>query len=253
MDKQMKQRFLHPPARLSRALALLLVLCMVAAFVPVFAVSSWTGISCDPTEVTIVYGVPTEVTFTMSRLDPNINYVICYDYAYGSAAYLKRRPAALRVSITEDDTYYYVTYRFDGSNDAGDYYFRVLYMDPTQRYDVIGDTQNIKVIVKKATLDTDALQSKGDYTLFRETSNGKQISIPLDALVGNLPEGAKIDITMHESGTDRILSDVTVSEDGTKLIGNFIQSTAANDDRQEGMVLVLSSKNYENFRIEFSL
>ena len=247
----MKQRFLHPPARLSRALALLLVLCMVAAFVPVFAVSSWTGISCDPTEVTIVYGVPTDVTFTMSRLDPNINYIIGYDYAYGSDPYLKRRPAASRVSITEDDTYYYVTYRFYGSNDAGDYYFRVLYMDPTQRYDVIGDTPNIKVIVKKATLDTDALQSKGDYTLFRETSNGKQISIPLDALVGNLPEGAKIDVTMHESGTDRILSDVTVSEDGTKLIGNFIQSTAAKDDRQEGIVLVLSSKNYENFRVEF--
>ena len=251
MDKQMKQRFLHPPARLSRALALLLVLCMVAAFVPVFAVSSWTGISCDPTEVTIVYGVPTEVTFTMSRLDPNINYFIGYDYAYGSAAYLKRRPAATRVSITEDDTYYYVTYRFYGSNDAGDYYFRVVYTDPTQHYDAIGDTQNIKVIVKKATLDMDALQSKGDYTLFRETSNGKQISIPLDALVGNLPEGAKIDVTMHESGTDRILSDVTVSEDGTKLIGNFIQNTAAKDDRQEGIVLVLSSKNYENFRVEF--
>lgn len=251
MDKQMKQRFLHPPARLSRALALLLVLCMVAAFVPVFAVSSWTGISCDPTEVTIVYGVPTDVTFTMSRLDPNINYIIGYDYAYGSAAYLKRRPAAERVSITEDDTYYYVTYRFYGSNDAGDYYFRVVYTDPTQHYDAIGDTQNIKVIVKKATLDTDALQSKGDYTLFRETSNGKQISIPLDALVGNLPEGAKIDVTMHESGTDRILSDVTVSEDGTKLIGNFIQNTAAKDDRQEGIVLVLSSKNYENFRVEF--
>lgn len=247
----MKQCFLHPPACLRRALALLLALCMVAAFVPVFAVSSWTGISCNPTEVTIVYGVPTEVTFTMSRLDPNINYFIVYDYAYGSAAYLKRRPAAERVSITEDDTYYYVTYRFYGSNDAGDYYFRVLYMDPTQRYDVIGDTPNIKVIVKKATLDTDALQSKGDYTLFRETSNGKQISIPLDALVGNLPEGAKIDVTMHESGTDRILSDVTVSEDGTKLIGNFIQSTAAKDDRQEGIVLVLSSKNYENFRVEF--
>lgn len=224
---------------------------MVAAFVPVFAVSSWTGISCDPTEVTIVYGVPTEVTFTMSRLDPNINYFIGYDYAYGSAAYLKRRPAATRVSITEDDTYYYVTYRFYGSNDAGDYYFRVVYTDPTQHYDAIGDTQNIKVIVKKATLDTDALQSKGDYTLFRETSNGKQISIPLDALVGNLPEGAKIDVTMHESGTDRILSDVTVSEDGTKLIGNFIQNTAAKDDRQEGIVLVLSSKNYENFRVEF--
>lgn len=224
---------------------------MVAAFVPVFAVSSWTGISCDPTEVTIVYGVPTEVTFTMSRLDPNINYFIGYDYAYGSAAYLKRRPAAERVSITEDDTYYYVTYRFYGSNDAGDYYFRVVYTDPTQHYDAIGDTQNIKVIVKKATLDTDALQSKGDYTLFRETSNGKQISIPLDALVGNLPEGAKIDVTMHESGTDRILSDVTVSEDGTKLIGNFIQNTAAKDDRQEGIVLVLSSKNYENFRVEF--
>lgn len=247
----MRQRFLHPPARLRRALALLLVLCMVAAFVPVFAVSSWTGISCDPTEVTIVYGVPTEVTFTMSRLDPNINYFIGYDYAYGSAAYLKRRPAAERVSITEDDTYYYVTYRFYGSNDAGDYYFRVVYTDPTQHYDAIGDTQNIKVIVKKATLDTDALQSKGDYTLFRETSNGKQISIPLDALVGNLPEGAKIDVTMHESGTDRILSDVTVSEDGTKLIGNFIQNTAAKDDRQEGIVLVLSSKNYENFRVEF--
>ena len=247
----MKQRFLHPPARLSRALALLLVLCMVAAFVPVFAVSSWTGISCDPTEVTIVYGVPTEITFTMSRLDPNINYFIGYDYAYGSAAYLKRRPAATRVSITEDDTYYYVTYRFYGSNDVGDYYFRVVYTDPTQHYDAIGDTPNIKVIVKKATLDTDALQSKGDYTLFRETSNGKQISIPLDALVGNLPEGAKIDVTMHESGTDRILSDVTVSEDGTKLIGNFIQSTAAKDDRQEGIVLVLSSKNYENFRVEF--
>lgn len=224
---------------------------MVAAFVPVFAVSSWTGISCDPTEVTIVYGVPTEVTFTMSRLDPNIDYFIGYDYAYGSAAYLKRRPAAKRISITEDDTYYYVTYRFDGSNDAGDYYFRVVYTDPTQHYDAIGDTQNIKVIVKKATLDTDALQSKGDYTLFRETSNGKQISIPLDALVGNLPEGAKIDVTMHESGTDRILSDVTVSEDGTKLIGNFIQNTAAKDDRQEGIVLVLSSKNYENFRVEF--
>lgn len=224
---------------------------MVAAFVPVFAVSSWTGISCDPTEVTIVYGVPTEVTFTMSRLDPNIDYFIGYDYAYGSAAYLKRRPAATRVSITEDDTYYYVTYRFYGSNDAGDYYFRVVYTDPTQHYDAIGDTQNIKVIVKKATLDTDALQSKGDYTLFRETSNGKQISIPLDALVGNLPEGAKIDVTMHESGTDRILSDVTVSEDGTKLIGNFIQNTAAKDDRQEGIVLVLSSKNYENFRVEF--
>lgn len=251
MDKQMKQRFLHPPARLSRALALLLVLCMVAAFVPVFAVSSWTGISCDPTEVTIVYGVPTDVTFTMSRLDPNINYIIGYDYAYGSDPYLKRRPAAERVSITEDDTYYYVTYRFYGSNDAGDYYFRVVYTDPTQHYDAIGDTQNIKVIVKKATLDTDALQSKGDYTLFRETSNGKQISIPLDALVGNLPEGAKIDVTMHESGTDRILSDVTVSEDGTKLIGNFIQNTAAKDDRQEGIVLVLSSKNYENFRVEF--
>lgn len=247
----MKQRFLHPPARLRRALALLLVLCMVAALVPVFEVSAWTGISCDPTEVTIVYGVPTDVTFTMSRLDPNINYIIGYDYAYGSDPYLKRRPAASRVSITEDDTYYYVTYRFYGSNDAGDYYFRVLYMDPTQRYDVIGDTPNIKVIVKKATLDTDALQSKGDYTLFRETSNGKQISIPLDALVGNLPEGAKIDVTMHESGTDRILSDVTVSEDGTKLIGNFIQSTAAKDDRQEGIVLVLSSKNYENFRVEF--
>lgn len=247
----MRQRFLHPPARLRRALALLLVLCMVAAFVPVFAVSSWTGISCDPTEVTIVYGVPTEVTFTMSRLDPNINYFIGYDYAYGSAAYLKRRPAAERVSITEDDTYYYVTYRFYGSNDAGDYYFRVVYTDPPQHYDAIGDTQNIKVIVKKATLDTDALQSKGDYTLFRETSNGKQISIPLDALVGNLPEGAKIDVTMHESGTDRILSDVTVSEDGTKLIGNFIQNTAAKDDRQEGIVLVLSSKNYENFRVEF--
>lgn len=247
----MRQRFLHPPARLRRALALLLVLCMVAAFVPVFAVSSWTGISCDPTEVTIVYGVPTEVTFTMSRLDPNINYFIGNDYAYGSAAYLKRRPAAERVSITEDDTYYYVTYRFYGSNDAGDYYFRVVYTDPTQHYDAIGDTQNIKVIVKKATLDTDALQSKGDYTLFRETSNGKQISIPLDALVGNLPEGAKIDVTMHESGTDRILSDVTVSEDGTKLIGNFIQNTAAKDDRQEGIVLVLSSKNYENFRVEF--
>lgn len=247
----MRQRFLHPPARLRRALALLLVLCMVAAFVPVFAVSSWTGISCDPTEVTIVYGVPTEVTFTMSRLDPNIDYFIGYDYAYGSAAYLKRRPAATRVSITEDDTYYYVTYRFYGSNDAGDYYFRVVYKDPTQHYDAIGDTQNIKVIVKKATLDTDALQSKGDYTLFRETSNGKQISIPLDALVGNLPEGAKIDVTMHESGTDRILSDVTVSEDGTKLIGNFIQNTAAKDDRQEGIVLVLSSKNYENFRVEF--
>ncbi len=247
----MRQRFLHPPARLRRALALLLVLCMVAAFVPVFAVSSWTGISCDPTEVTIVYGVPTEVTFTMSRLDPNINYFIGYDYAYGSAAYLKRKPAASRISITEDDTYYYVTYRFDGSNDAGDYYFRVVYTDPTQHYDAIGDTQNIKVIVKKATLDTDALQSKGDYTLFRETSNGKQISIPLDALVGNLPEGAKIDVTMHESGTDRILSDVTVSEDGTKLIGNFIQNTAAKDDRQEGIVLVLSSKNYENFRVEF--
>lgn len=251
MDKQMKQRFLHPPARLSRALALLLVLCMVAAFVPVFAVSSWTGISCDPTEVTIVYGVPTDVTFTMSRLDPNINYIIGYDYAYGSDPYLKRRPAAERVSITEDDTYYYVTYRFYGSNDAGDYYFRVVYTDPTQHYDAIGDTQNIKVIVKKATLDTDALQSKGDYTLFRETSNGKQISIPLDALVGNLPEGAKIDVTMHESGTDRIPSDVTVSEDGTKLIGNFIQNTAAKDDRQEGIVLVLSSKNYENFRVEF--
>lgn len=247
----MRQRFLHPPARLRRALALLLVLCMVAAFVPVFAVSSWTGISCDPTEVTIVYGVPTEVTFTMSRLDPNINYFIGYGYAYGSAAYLKRKPAAKRISITEDDTYYYVTYRFDGSNDAGDYYFRVVYTDPTQHYDAIGDTQNIKVIVKKATLDTDALQSKGDYTLFRETSNGKQISIPLDALVGNLPEGAKIDVTMHESGTDRILSDVTVSEDGTKLIGNFIQNTAAKDDRQEGIVLVLSSKNYENFRVEF--
>lgn len=246
----MRQRFLHPPTRLRRALALLLVLCIVAALVPVFEVSAWTGISCDPTEVTIVYGVPTEVTFTMSRLDPNIDYFIGYDYAYGSAAYLKRRPAASRVSITEDDTYYYVTYRFNGSNDAGDY-FRVLYMDPTQRYDVIGDTQNIKVIVKKATLDTDALQSKGDYTLFRETSNGKQISIPLDALVGNLPEGAKIDVTMHESGTDRILSDVTVSEDGTKLIGNFIQNTAAKDDRQEGIVLVLSSKNYENFRVEF--
>lgn len=247
----MRQRFLHPPTRLRRALALLLVLCMVAAFVPVFAVSSWTGISCDPTEVTIVYGVPTEVTFTMSRLDPNINYFIGYDYAYGSAAYLKRKPAAERISITEDDTYYYVTYRFYGSNDAGDYYFRVVYTDPTQHYDAIGDTQNIKVIVKKATLDTDALQSKGDYTLFRETSNGKQISIPLDALVGNLPEGAKIDVTMHESGTDRILSDVTVSEDGTKLIGNFIQNTAAKDDRQEGIVLVLSSKNYENFRVEF--
>lgn len=247
----MKQCFLHPPACLRRALALLLALCMVAAFVPVFAVSSWTGISCNPTEVTIVYGVPTEVTFTMSRLDPNINYFIDYDYAYGSAAYLKRRPAAERVSITEDDTYYYVTYRFYGSNDAGDYYFRVVYTDPTQHYDAIGDTQNIKVIVKKATLDTDALQSKGDYTLFRETSNGKQISIPLDALVGNLPEGAKIDVTMHESGTDRILSDVTVSEDGTKLIGNFIQNTAAKDDRQEGIVLVLSSKNYENFRVEF--
>lgn len=198
-----------------------------------------------------MYGVPTEVTFTMSRLDPNINYFIGYDYAYGSAAYLKRKPAASRISITEDDTYYYVTYRFDGSNDAGDYYFRVVYTDPTQHYDAIGDTQNIKVIVKKATLDTDALQSKGDYTLFRETSNGKQISIPLDALVGNLPEGAKIDVTMHESGTDRILSDVTVSEDGTKLIGNFIQNTAAKDDRQEGIVLVLSSKNYENFRVEF--
>ncbi len=247
----MKQRFLHPPARLRRALALLLALCMVAALVPVFEVSAWTGISCDPTEVTIVYGVPTEVTFTMSRLDPNINYFIGYDYAYGSAAYLKRRPAASRVSITEDDTYYYVTYRFDGSNDAGDYYFRVLYMDPTQRYDIVGDTPNIKVIIKKATLDADALQNKGDYTLFRETSNGKQISIPIDALVGNLPEGAKIDVTMHESGTDRILSDVTVSEDGTKLIGNFIQSTAAKDNRQEGIVLVLSSKNYENFRVEF--